>query len=159
MSRNPRTALTGWPSGALKALTGIPKKARNIRLDPSRRSQSAATVSPSGPGRDGRRRPDNRLELGAKRKDAVLVARPADELDADWKPGLRGAQRKADRRLAGAVERVGKAQPVEELAGRGIDVLAQRADLRRRIGQGRGEQHVDLLPGRDQPPRLLMQLD
>src|SRR6266576_361678 len=42
MSRNPRTAFTGWPSGALKAPTGIPKKARNIRLDPSSRSQSAA---------------------------------------------------------------------------------------------------------------------
>src|SRR2546425_4323759 len=155
MSRKPRTAFTGWPSGALKALAGMPKKARNIRLDPSSRSQSAAIVPSSGPGGDGSRRPDDRLELGAQRQDAVLVARPADELDADREPGLRGRQRKTDGRLPSAVERVREAQPVEEIAGCGVDVLAQRTDRRRRIRQGRGEQHVDLVPGCDQASRLL----
>src|ERR1700730_1083714 len=102
MSRNPRPALTGWPPGALKAPTGMPKKARNIRLEPSSRSQSAATF-PSGPGRDSRRWPEDRLELGAKRQDGVLIARPADKLDTDREPGLRGGERKTGRRLPGAV--------------------------------------------------------
>src|SRR2546421_2034160 len=51
MSRNPRTAFTGWPSGALKAPTGMPKKARNIRLDPSISSQSDAMVFDRSRGR------------------------------------------------------------------------------------------------------------
>src|ERR1700674_3785046 len=142
MSRNPRTALTGWPSGALKAPTGMPKKARNIRLEPSSRSQSAATFRSSGPRRDGRRRPDDCFELGAQRQDGVLVARPADELDADREPGLRGSERKADRRLPGAVEWVRKAQPVEELAGRRVDVLPHRADLRRGLVRRRGDHNA-----------------
>src|ERR1700737_4341866 len=156
MSRRPRTALTGWPSGALNAVTGSPKKARNIRLDPSSKSQSAAIAKDRSPGphanasnarfalKRGSRGPagpdpppqageGNLLhvacfELGAERQDGVLVARPADELDPDRQSAFGRGQRQADRRLTGAVERMGEAQPVEELVRRGGHLLADGAN-------------------------------
>src|SRR5438128_1887621 len=159
ISRNPRTAFTGWPSGALKAVTGMPKKARNIRLDPSSRSQSVAMSRVlAAPGADGRKRLDDRLELGTKREDAVFIVGPADELHANRQPRFRHRHRHADRRLPGAVEGMGKAEPVQKVGRRGVDVLAQGTQRRRRIGQGRREEYIDLLPGRDQPARLLVQL-
>src|SRR3989442_697107 len=41
MSRKPRTALTGSPLGE-RTVTGMPKNARNMRLEPSTNIQSAA---------------------------------------------------------------------------------------------------------------------
>src|SRR3989442_5272931 len=87
-------------------------------------STMTAKETNCAPGRNARLRLDRCLELSAERQEAVLIARAADQLDADREPVLRGCKRKADRRLPGAVERMGKAQPVEELVGRGIDVLA-----------------------------------
>src|SRR5437660_1774543 len=124
------------------------------RHGPRRNATSAGLKTTSA-----RLRLERCLELGAQRQDAVLVARAADDLNPNRESSVRGGERKTDRRLPGAVERMGKAQPVEKLVGCGVDVLPDRTDPGRWIGQGGSQQHVDLVPGRDQPSRLLVQLD
>src|SRR5256714_15634845 len=85
MSRKPRTAFTGCPSGALNAVTGMPKNARNITLDPSINSQSAAIErivdqrgleppTPTLPHKGGGRFGEGRFELGPQGQNRVLVA-------------------------------------------------------------------------------------
>src|SRR2546423_938697 len=179
MSRKPRTAFTGWPSGALNAVTGMPKNARNITLDPSINSQSAAMqrivsqgglepptlahpALPKGGGKilSGGKRDllgEICLQLSAERKNCVFVARPSNQLDPDGQPAGTHRQRQADRRLSGAIEGMRETQPVKELCRGALDVLAEGPDFRRRISQRRREQHIDLVPGRDQFPGLLVQ--
>src|SRR5437868_14645542 len=105
MSRKPRTAFTGWPSGALNAVTGMPKNARNITLDPSTSSQSVAIERivdqrglephppppcppPIGSGKilsKGQRDlpADLCLQVGLERQYWRVIARPAAQLDPD----------------------------------------------------------------------------
>src|SRR2546425_5278732 len=100
---------------------------------------------------------DRRFELSAERKNGVFIARPSNQLDTDGQPAGAHRQRQADRRLSGAVEWVRETQPVKEFCRGGLDVLAESPDFRRRIGQRRREQYIDLVPGRDQFPGLLVQ--
>ena len=58
------------------------------------------------------------LQLCAQGENRVLVARTPDELDADREAVACFREREADRRLAGAVEGMREAEPVEELIRR-----------------------------------------
>src|SRR3954464_4889039 len=85
-----------------------------------------------------------RFDLRSKSQQRHLVARAADELDTDGEPVIVPVQRDRHGRLATHV--VGRGERREPLLVlevlRGIGVVAQAADLRRRLRERRGEDGV-----------------
>src|SRR4051812_6587234 len=96
-----------------------------------------------------------RFDLRSKSQQRHLVARAADELDTDGQPVIVPVQRNRHGRLAAHV--VGRGERREPLLVlevlRWVGVVAKPADLRRRLGERRGEDGVvrrgpvDLHPG------------
>src|SRR2546422_5719144 len=107
----------------------MPKNARNITLEPSISIQSVAIANDRIPLLG-----DCCFELGAERENRVFIARPSNQLDSNGQPASAHRQRQADCRLSGAVEGMRDTQPVKELCGGRLDLLAEGPDFRRRVG-------------------------